>query len=122
MLNVGLRVVKLGKSSLMYEVGVFQEGSEQVKVSHSPFGLVLVSQDPPYDRCYQFAAEKTYCTQEENHGNSANGFQAVGGFTQIWVERKTNRPTAEGVPAHVRKELEVLLKGSEQDPATKSKL
>lgn len=33
MLNVGLRVVKLGKSSLMYEVGVFQEGSEQVKVS-----------------------------------------------------------------------------------------
>lgn len=33
MLNVGLRVVKMGKSSLMYEVGIFQEGSEQVKVS-----------------------------------------------------------------------------------------
>jgi hypothetical protein len=33
MLNVGLRVVKMGKSSLMYEVGVFQEGSDQVKVS-----------------------------------------------------------------------------------------
>jgi acyl-CoA thioester hydrolase len=48
--------------------------------------------------------------------------QAVGGFTQIWVERKTNRPTAEGVPAHVRKELEKLLKGSEQDPAVHSKL
>lgn len=31
MLDVGLRIVKLGKSSVMYEVGVFQEGSEQVK-------------------------------------------------------------------------------------------
>ena len=31
MLDVGLRVVKMGKSSVMYEVGVFQEGSEQVK-------------------------------------------------------------------------------------------
>ena len=31
MLDVGLRVVKLGKSSVMYEVAVFQEGSEEVK-------------------------------------------------------------------------------------------
>ncbi|EME48686.1 hypothetical protein DOTSEDRAFT_141967 [Dothistroma septosporum NZE10] len=31
MLNVGLRVVKMGKSSVMYEVGVFQEGEDQVK-------------------------------------------------------------------------------------------
>ena len=31
MLDVGLRVVKMGKSSVMYEVAVFQEGSEQVK-------------------------------------------------------------------------------------------
>lgn len=54
--------------------------------------------------------------------NATDSIQAVGGFTQIWVERKTNRPTAEGVPKHVRKELEKLLKRSEQDPATKSKL
>jgi acyl-CoA thioester hydrolase len=31
MLDVGLRVVKMGKTSIMYEVGVFQEGSDQVK-------------------------------------------------------------------------------------------
>ncbi|KAF2101145.1 Thioesterase/thiol ester dehydrase-isomerase [Rhizodiscina lignyota] len=31
MLDIGLRVVKMGKSSVMYEVGIFQEGSEQVK-------------------------------------------------------------------------------------------
>lgn len=30
-LDVGLRVVKLGKSSVMYEVGVFQRGEEKVK-------------------------------------------------------------------------------------------
>ncbi|KAK5947538.1 hypothetical protein PMZ80_001691 [Knufia obscura] len=30
-LDVGLRVVKLGKSSVMYEVGVFQQGEEKVK-------------------------------------------------------------------------------------------
>lgn len=39
MLNVGLRVVRMGKSSLMYEVGVFQEGSDQVKVSAVDFNL-----------------------------------------------------------------------------------
>ncbi|KAK5085220.1 hypothetical protein LTR05_004500 [Lithohypha guttulata] len=30
-LDVGLRVVKLGKSSVVYEVGVFQQGEEKVK-------------------------------------------------------------------------------------------
>lgn len=30
-LDVGLRVVKLGKSSVMYEVGIFQRGEETVK-------------------------------------------------------------------------------------------
>ena len=94
MLNVGLRVVKMGKSSVMsvvyvvlatmmltmsrYEVGIFQEGEDQVK--------------------------------------------AVGGFVQIWVLRKTNKPTAEGIPQHVRHELSKLLRGSEQDPSTKSRL
>lgn len=31
-LELGLRVVSLGKSSVVYEVGVFKEGDEQVKV------------------------------------------------------------------------------------------
>lgn len=31
MLDVGLRVVKIGKSSIMYEVGIFQEGSDAIK-------------------------------------------------------------------------------------------
>ena len=30
-LDLGLRVVKLGKSSVMYEVGIFEQGQEQVK-------------------------------------------------------------------------------------------
>ena len=30
-LEVGLRVVKLGKSSVMYECGIFEEGKEDVK-------------------------------------------------------------------------------------------
>jgi len=29
--DLGLRVVKLGKSSVMYEVGIFEQGQEQVK-------------------------------------------------------------------------------------------
>jgi acyl-CoA thioester hydrolase len=49
--------------------------------------------------------------------------KAVGGFVQIWVKRETNKVTKEGIPAHVRKALESLLKGSEQDAARqKSKL
>lgn len=31
MLEVGLRVVKLGKNSVMYECGIFEEGNEVVK-------------------------------------------------------------------------------------------
>lgn len=71
MLDVGLRVVKIGNSSVMYEVAVFQEGDEQVK--------------------------------------------AVGGFTQIWVSRATNKATSEGVPRSIREPLRPLLKGSEQE-------
>jgi acyl-CoA thioester hydrolase len=71
MLDVGLRVVKIGNSSVMYEVAVFQEGEEQVK--------------------------------------------AVGGFTQIWVDRATNKVTPEGVPASIRGPLGPLLSGSEQE-------
>ncbi|KAK4903844.1 hypothetical protein LTR49_026594 [Elasticomyces elasticus] len=65
MLEVGLRVVKLGKNSVMYECGIFEEGSEQVK--------------------------------------------AVGGFVQIWVDRKSNRPPPEGLEPQVRSELEKLM-------------
>lgn len=71
MLEVGLRVVKIGNSSVVYEVAIFQEGEEQVK--------------------------------------------AIGGFTQIWVDRKTNKVTKEGVPRSVRGPLGSLLKGSEQE-------
>lgn len=78
MLDVGLRVVKIGNSSVVYEVGVFQEGTEQVK--------------------------------------------AVGGFTQIWVDRATNKVTPEGVPSTIRKPLEPLLKGSEQNTKRDLKL
>lgn len=74
MLHVGLRIVKIGNSSVMYEVGVFQEGEEQVK--------------------------------------------AVGGFTQIWVDRATNKVTSEGVPGSIRKPLRPLLKGSGQEGDT----
>lgn len=71
MLNVGLRVVKIGNSSVMYEVAVFQEGEDQVK--------------------------------------------AVGGFTQIWVDRASNKVTPEGVPRSIREPLQPLLAGSEQE-------
>lgn len=76
MLDIGLRVAKIGKSSVMYEVAVFQEGAEEVK--------------------------------------------AVGGFTQIWVKRATNKVTDEGVPRWVRGPLQPLLKGSEQDPTVQN--
>jgi acyl-CoA thioester hydrolase len=70
MLDVGLRVVKVGNSSVMYEVAVFQEGEDQVK--------------------------------------------AVGGFTQIWVDRASSKVTPEGVPRSIREPLRPLLVGSEQ--------
>jgi acyl-CoA thioester hydrolase len=71
MLNVCLRVIKIGNSSVMYEVAVFQEVEDQVK--------------------------------------------AVGGFTQIWVDRATNKVTSEGVPRSIRTSLSPLLVGSEQE-------
>ncbi|KAK3687138.1 hypothetical protein LTR37_019131 [Vermiconidia calcicola] len=73
MLDVGLRVVRMGKSSIMYEVAVFQEGSEQVK--------------------------------------------AIGGFTQIWVDKASNKALKDGVPKEIKEPLQPLLKRSEQDPA-----
>lgn len=77
MLDIGLRVVKIGNSSVMYEVGVFQRGEDQVK--------------------------------------------AVGGFTQIWVDRATNKVTPEGVPTSVKQPLRPLLEGSGNEGAmTKS--
>lgn len=43
-LDLGLRVVKLGKSSVMYEVGVFRKGEEGVKVVGG-FTHVFVQKD-----------------------------------------------------------------------------
>lgn len=77
-LYTGLRVVKLGKSSVMYEVGIFQEGEEAVK--------------------------------------------AVGGFTQIWADKASNKTLKDGMPERIREILRPLLKGSDQDPAVSAKL
>ena len=76
MLDIGLRVVSMGRSSVVYEVAVFQSGME--------------------------------------------GVRAVGGFTQIWVNRATNKVTAEGVPSEVREGLKVLMEAG--DEAKKAKL
>ena len=63
--DLGLRVNKLGKSSVTYEVGVFERGSEDVR--------------------------------------------AVGGYTHVFVERETNRPSAYGMSEETRRGLERLL-------------
>ena len=63
--DLGLRISKLGKSSVTYEVGVFERGDENPK--------------------------------------------AVGGYTHVFVERKTRRPVAEGMPEDVRKGLNQIL-------------
>ena len=63
--DLGLRVSKLGSSSVHYEVGVFERGSEEAK--------------------------------------------AVGGYTHVFVDRKSNRPATDGMPARVRKGLSRLL-------------
>jgi hypothetical protein len=39
----------------------------------------------------------------------------VGGFTQIWVERASNKVMEEGVPGSIRESLKPLLVGSEQE-------
>lgn len=74
-LDIGLRVVTIGKASVKYEVGFFQRGEEQIK--------------------------------------------AVGGFIQIWVKRADNRPTAEGIPKHVREKLELLWNSRDDDAKSK---
>lgn len=65
MLDLGLRVNKLGTSSVMYEVGVFERGKGNVR--------------------------------------------AVGGYTHVFVERQTNRPTTSGMSGEIRRGLEKLL-------------
>ena len=64
MVDCGLRVSKLGKSSVTYEVGVFERGADDVR--------------------------------------------AVGGFTHVYVDRKSNRPLANGMPAQAREALQRL--------------
>jgi len=63
--DLALRVNKLGQSSVTYEVGVFKKDAEDVR--------------------------------------------AVGGFTHVFVERKMNRPAAEGMPQRTRDGLTKLL-------------
>ncbi|EFW19680.1 hypothetical protein D8B26_007876 [Coccidioides posadasii str. Silveira] len=63
-LELGLRVTKLGKSSVTYEVGVFRKGEEPVKV--------------------------------------------VGGFTHVFVDKVTMKPTSDGMVPAIRKGLERL--------------
>lgn len=65
LVDLGLRVNKLGKSSVTYEVAVFERGAEDVR--------------------------------------------AVGGFIHVFVDKKKNRPAAEGMGAETRKGLEKLL-------------
>ena len=64
--DLALRVIKLGKSSATYEVGVFERGSEDVR--------------------------------------------AVGGYTHVFVDRKSNRPASDGMTKGVRKGLSSLLR------------
>ena len=62
--DLGLRVNKLGKSNVIYEIGVFERGFADVK--------------------------------------------AVGAYTHVFVERKTNRPSASGMSKEIRRGLERL--------------
>lgn len=64
LLELGLRVTKLGKSSVTYEVGVFRRGEQAVKV--------------------------------------------VGGFTHVFVDKATMKPTSNGIDPDIRKGLEQL--------------
>jgi acyl-CoA thioester hydrolase len=63
--DLGLRVNKLGKSSVTYEIGVFARDQEDVK--------------------------------------------AVGGFIHVFVDRKSNRPAAEGMSNALRDGLARIL-------------
>jgi acyl-CoA thioester hydrolase len=57
-------VSQLGKTSVTYEVGVFEQGADDIR--------------------------------------------AIGGFTHVFVDKDTNRPIPEGMPAEVRSGLEKL--------------
>jgi acyl-CoA thioester hydrolase len=48
--------------------------------------------------------------------------KAIGGFIQIWVKRKDNRPDSEGVPAHIREELVKLVNSDDSEVVRSSKL
>ncbi|KAL1956415.1 hypothetical protein VTO42DRAFT_7301 [Malbranchea cinnamomea] len=70
-LDLGLRVIKIGSSSVTYEIGVFRRGEEDVKV--------------------------------------------VGGYTHVFVDRETMRPTKAGMDQRIREGLEKLVvRGREQ--------
>ena len=64
--EAGLCVIKLGRTSASYEVGIFEKGVEDCK--------------------------------------------AVGGFTHVFVDRKTGRPQAQGMSEEIRIGLQKLLR------------
>ena len=64
--DLGLRVNKLGKSSVAYEIGVFEKGHDDVR--------------------------------------------AVGGYTHVFVDRKSNRPLADGMSNEIRTGLARLVR------------
>ena len=63
--DLALRVVRLGNASVTYEIGVFDSKAEDVR--------------------------------------------AVGSFTHVFVDRKTNRPAVEGMPSAVRVGLQRIV-------------
>ncbi|MCJ1314332.1 hypothetical protein MMC25_008013 [Agyrium rufum] len=65
-LDLGMRVTKLGKTSVTYEVGVFEQGHDDVR--------------------------------------------AVGGFTHVYVDRDTNRPSLSGMSDSAREGLSKILR------------
>ncbi len=76
---LGLRVNKVGKSSVEYEVGVFAEGQSAVS--------------------------------------------AVGGYTHVFVEKSSRKPSEEGMDSTLRGGLAKLLMNPHPDPGmTPSKL
>lgn len=66
--ELALRVNKLGKSSVMYEIALFEKGVDKVK--------------------------------------------SVGEFVQVFVDRTTSRPSANGMNEEMRRGLERLLVGA----------
>ncbi|KAI9852204.1 MAG: hypothetical protein M1838_001440 [Thelocarpon superellum] len=86
-LELGLRVRKLGTSSVMYEIGVFEKHPSSVGV------------------------------MEKNEVESGNGVseqavqpvKAVGEFVHVFVNRNSNRPAAQGMEVDLRVGLAKLL-------------